>query len=97
MSEGPDSLRALADEIPDDPMGLSKGMIAHADAWEAERSGSPGGSPAGAWELVRRKDEFYQARIEALRGALADIAFSGDITLEVAKAKAKRIYEGEGP
>jgi hypothetical protein len=33
------------------------------------------------------------ARIAELRGALADIAFSEDMTLEVARAKAKRIYE----
>lgn len=31
--------------------------------------------------------------IERLRGALADIAFSDDMTLEVARSKAKRIYE----
>lgn len=30
---------------------------------------------------------------DTLRGALADIAFSEDMTLEVARAKAKRIYE----
>jgi hypothetical protein len=41
-----------------------------------------------------------QAQIKTLRGALADIAFSGDMTLVIAQAKAKRTYEalaaGEG-
>jgi len=32
-------------------------------------------------------------RVQVLRGALADIAFSADMTLETARAKAKRIYE----
>lgn len=31
--------------------------------------------------------------LEAARAALADIAFSDDMTLEVAKAKARRVYE----
>lgn len=31
--------------------------------------------------------------VQQLRSALADIAFSEDMTLEVARAKAKRIYE----
>jgi len=31
--------------------------------------------------------------LEVLRGALADIAFSDDMTLEIARAKAKRVYE----
>ena len=31
--------------------------------------------------------------IQKLRGALADIAFSEDMTLDLARRKAKRIYE----
>jgi len=31
--------------------------------------------------------------VEYLRGALADIAFSSDVTLKAARAKAKRVYE----
>jgi hypothetical protein len=38
------------------------------------------------------EDELRQLHERAL-GALADIAFSHDMTLAVAKAKAKRIYE----
>jgi len=31
--------------------------------------------------------------VEIALGALADIAFSGDMTLDIARKKAKRIYE----
>lgn len=32
-------------------------------------------------------------KLEVVLGALADIAFSKDMTIELARAKAKRIYE----
>jgi hypothetical protein len=32
------------------------------------------------------------AEIERLRGGLADIAFSEDMTLDIARSKAKRLY-----
>lgn len=34
-----------------------------------------------------------RATVERLRTALADIAFSKDVTLRVARSKAKRVYE----
>jgi len=34
-----------------------------------------------------------ESRLEIALGALADIAYSGDMTLDVARAKAKRIYD----
>lgn len=34
--------------------------------------------------------------IETLRGALADIAYSDDMTAELARAKAKRVYLASG-
>lgn len=34
-----------------------------------------------------------EALVQILRGALADIATSDDMTLEIARAKAKRIYD----
>lgn len=37
------------------------------------------------------------ARIALLRGALADIANSDDMTFEIARAKAKRIYDETDP
>lgn len=47
---------------------------------------------SGDWKAVYLASE-VDARIAELRGALADIAFSADMTIEVARAKAKRIYE----
>jgi hypothetical protein len=35
--------------------------------------------------------------LELARGALADIAFSDDMTLELARAKAKRVYDETTP
>lgn len=35
----------------------------------------------------------YDRELDTACGALADIAFSDDMTLELARAKAKRIYE----
>lgn len=43
--------------------------------------------------VLREDYDVLAAWCEALRGALADIAFSSDMTLAVAKSKAKRVYE----
>ena len=38
---------------------------AHANAWQASDNALPGGSPAGAWELVKRMREHHATELEA--------------------------------
>lgn len=55
-----ETLRELAERL----VVVARIIVAHVNALEASDLSLPGGSPDGAWEVLRRKDEFYKARIE---------------------------------
>jgi len=58
--------------------------------WEADRKNKE--LAQSAMDNLARKLTVAEARIGALEGALADIAYSSDMTLEIARNKARRTY-----